>query len=136
MLNKANLKNIFVSPYPNLFLWYGSVGRKIIFFNFSNSISIKESAVAWWLMPRSPDPEVGGSSPTRVKPCCVLEQGTFSRQKVLVNPRKRWLRPNMTEKLFTGTLRINQPTNQPYPLNLIVNRPNIGNKTKCTNDAN
>ena len=29
---------------------------------------------------------------------------------VLVIPRKRWLRPNMTEKLFTGTLRIKQPT--------------------------
>ena len=28
-------------------------------------------AVAWWLMPRTPDPEVGGSSPTRVKTCCV-----------------------------------------------------------------
>ena len=68
------------------------------------------SAVAWWLMPWTPDPEVGGSSPTRVKPCCVLEQGTFTPQKVLVIPRKRWLRPNMTEKLFTGTLRINQPT--------------------------
>ena len=36
------------------------------------------SAVAWWLMPRTPDPEVGGSSPTRVKLCCVLEQGTFT----------------------------------------------------------
>ena len=71
------------------------------------------SAVAWWLMPRTPDPEVGGSSPTRVKPCCVLEQGTITPQKVLVIPRKRWLRPNMTEKVFTGTLRINQPTNQP-----------------------
>ena len=59
------------------------------------------------------DTEVGGSSPTRVKPCCVLEQGTFTPQKVLVIPRKRWLRPNVTEKLFTGTLRINQPTNQP-----------------------
>ena len=33
--------------------------------------------------------------------------------KVLGIPRKGWLRPNMTEKLFTGTLRINQPTNQP-----------------------
>ena len=50
-----------------------------------------------------------GSSPTRVKPRCVLEQGT--PQKVLVIPRKQWLRPNMTEKLFTGTLRDNQPTN-------------------------
>ena len=38
-------------------------------------------AVAWWLMPRTPDPEVGGSSPTRVKPCCVLEQGAFTPQK-------------------------------------------------------
>ena len=26
--------------------------------------------------------------------------------KVLAIPRKRWLRPNMTEKLFTGTLSI------------------------------
>ena len=68
--------------------------------------------MAWWLMPRTPDPEAGGSSPTRVKQCCVLEQGTFTPQKVLIIPRKRWLRPNMTEKLFTGTLRINQPTNQ------------------------
>ena len=63
-------------------------------------------------MPRTPDQEVEGWSPTRVKPCCVLEQGTFTPQKVLVIPRKRWLRPNMTEKLFTVTLRINQPTNQ------------------------
>ena len=39
------------------------------------------SAVALWLMPWTPDPEVGGSSPTRVKPCCVLEQGTFTPQK-------------------------------------------------------
>ena len=53
-----------------------------------------------------------GSSPTRVKPCCVLEQGTLTLQKVLVIPRKRCLCPNMTEKLFNGTLRINQPTNQ------------------------
>ena len=72
--------------------------------------------MAWWLMLRTPDPEVGGLSPTRVKPCFVLEQGTFTPQKVLVIPRKRWLRPNMTEKLFTGTLRINQPTNQPLTL--------------------
>ena len=69
------------------------------------------SAVAWWLLPRTPDSEVGGSSPTGVKPCCVLEQGTFTPQKVLVIPWKRWLRPNITEKMFTGTLRINQPTN-------------------------
>ena len=74
------------------------------------------SAVAWWLISRTPDPEVRGSSPTRDKQCCVLEQDTFIPQKVLVIPRKRRLRPNMTEKfkLFTGTLRINQPTNQTH----------------------
>ena len=31
--------------------------------------------------------------------------------KVLVIPRKRWLHPNMTEKLFTGRVVKNQPTN-------------------------
>ena len=67
--------------------------------------------MAWWLMPQTPDPVVGGSSPTQVKPCCVLEQGTFTPYKVLVIPRKRWLRPNMTEQLFTRTLRKNQSTN-------------------------
>ena len=41
------------------------------------------SAVAWWLMPRTPDPEVWGSIPTRVKPCCVLEQGTFTPQEAV-----------------------------------------------------
>ena len=69
--------------------------------------------MARWLMPRTPDPEVGGSNATRVKPCCVLEQGTFTPKIVLVIPRKWWLRPNRTEKLLlTRTLRINQPTNQ------------------------
>ena len=42
---------------------------------------VEGSAVAWWFMPRTPDPEVGGSSPTRVKPCCVLEQGTLTPEK-------------------------------------------------------
>ena len=68
------------------------------------------------LMPRTPDPEVGGSSPTRVKPCCVLEQGTFTPQNVLVIPRKRWLCPNMTEKLFTWKLpHPTYPTLLPTP---------------------
>ena len=39
-------------------------------------------------------------------PCCVLEQDIFTPQKVLVISRKRWLHPNKTEKLFTGTLSI------------------------------
>ena len=64
-------------------------------------------AFVWWLTPRTLDPDVRGSSPTR-SPCFVLEQDIFTPtpKKVLVIPRKRWLHPNMTEKLFTGTLSI------------------------------
>ena len=54
-------------------------------------------AVAWWLTPRTPDPGLL---------CCVLGQDIFTPPKVLVIPRKRWLRPNMTEQLFTRTLSI------------------------------
>ena len=83
-----------------------------VFATYSLHLAAMGSVLAWWLMPQTPDPEVGGTSPTRVKPCCVPEQGTFTPKKVLVIPRKRWLRPNMTEKLFTGMLRINHSTNQ------------------------
>ena len=34
----------------------------------------------------------------------MFEQDTLYSPKVLVIPRKQWLHPNMTEKLFTGTL--------------------------------
>ena len=37
---------------------------------------------------------------------CLIKSKTYSPPIVLVIPRKRWLRPNMTEKLFTGTLSI------------------------------
>ena len=36
-------------------------------------------------------------------PCCKLEQYTIIAQKLLVIPRKRCLRPDMTVKLLTGT---------------------------------
>ena len=35
-----------------------------------------------------------------------LEQDIFTRQNVLVIPRKQWLPPNMTEKLLNGMLSI------------------------------
>ena len=101
---------------------FSIIVRMAVNYNGTKSIIHEGSAVAWWLMPRTPDPEVGGSSPTRVKPCCVLEQGTFTPKNVLVIPRKRSLRPNMTEKLFTGTLRINQPTNFLKQFNNVVLR--------------
>ena len=65
------------------------VNRVSSFFPEGGHSATEGSTVAWRLMPRTPDPEVGGSSPTGVKPCCVLEQGTFTPQKVLVIPRKR-----------------------------------------------
>ena len=40
--------------------------------------------------------------------CVVSLSKTFTPQKVLVIPRNRWLRLNMTEKLFTRTLNKNQ----------------------------
>ena len=49
-----------------------------------------------------------GHSSSAGSVCCFLEQETFTPQKVLVIPRNRWLRLNMTEKLFTGTLNHNQ----------------------------
>ena len=36
---------------------------------------------------------------------CVLEQDTFTSEKVVVIPRKRWLHPDMTEKLFTWDVK-------------------------------
>ena len=47
----------------------------------------------------------------------VSEQGhlqkedTFTPRKVLVIPWKRWLRPDMTRKLFTGMLSLNKTKN-------------------------
>ena len=49
-----------------------------------------------------------GSILGRVGVFVFLEQETFTPQKVLVIPRNRWLRLNMTEKLFTGTLNHNK----------------------------
>ena len=63
--------------------------------------------MAWWLTPRTPDPEVGGFSPTQVPVLCPLARHIYP-PKVLVIPRKWCLRPDMTEKLFTGTLSFKQ----------------------------
>ena len=45
-------------------------------------------------------------------PIVSLEQDTLLPESTGLLPRKRWLRPNMTEKLLTGTLSLNT-TNQP-----------------------
>ena len=49
---------------------------------------------------------------------------TYLPPKVLVIPRKRWLYPNMTEKLFTGTLSIKPNQNKSYSTAVLVMRIN------------
>ena len=56
---------------------------------------------------RTPEREVGGSKLTQVAVLCPSARYIYL-PKVLVIPRKRWLRPYMTEKLFTGTLSKNE----------------------------
>ena len=68
-------------------------------------------AVAWWLTPRTPDPGW---------PYCVLEQDIFTPPppKVLVIPRERWLRPNMTEKnCLPGCLASNPINTKSFLMN-------------------
>ena len=38
----------------------------VTYFIYKCHLFLKGSAMAWWLMTRTPDPEVGSSSPTRV----------------------------------------------------------------------
>ena len=46
----------------------------------------------------------GGGGRNLPLPCCVIEQDS---PKVLVIPRKRWVRPDITEIFLTGTLNLN-----------------------------
>ena len=50
----------------------------------------------------------------------VSSSKTLYSPKELVIPRKRWLRPDMTEKLLNGTLNLNtnKTKNNTWPLNL------------------
>ena len=72
-----------LAMWPPFFLLSVSHNIPCLVFVFNSLIPyiLLGSAVAWWLLRRTPDLEVGGSSPTRVKPCCVLEQDTFTPQK-------------------------------------------------------
>ena len=62
------------------------------------------------LMARASDSGSGdpGSILGRVGVFVSLSKRHLLPKKVLVIPRNRWLRLNMTEKLFTGTLNHNQ----------------------------
>ena len=54
---------------------------------------------------RTPERDVGGSKPSSCR--VVSLSKTLYSPKVLVIPKKRWLRPDMKEKLLTGTLSRN-----------------------------
>ena len=41
-------------------------------------------------------------------PCCFLEQDTFTPRKVVVIPKKWWLRPDMTEKIVDWDVKPQQ----------------------------
>ena len=63
---------------------------------------------AWWPSGRvSDDGARGWGFNTYLRRVVFLSKDTFTPQKVLVIPRKRWLPPDMTEKLLTGMLSIN-----------------------------
>ena len=66
------------------------------------------------LMVRASDSGSGdpGSILGRVGVFISLSKRHLLPQKVLVIPRNRWLRLNMTEKLFTGTLNHNKNKNK------------------------
>ena len=58
---------------------------------------------------RAPDSGAGGRGfDTYQRRVVSLSKDTFTPPKALVIHRKRWIRPDMTEKLFTGTLSLNK----------------------------
>ena len=60
-----------------------------------------------WLSGRASDSRARGRRfDTCLHRVVSLSKDTFTPQKVLVIPRKRWLLPDMTEKLFTWTLNL------------------------------
>ena len=53
---------------------------------------------------------------------------THKLPTVLVKPRKRWLRPDMTEKLLTGTLSLNtKPCTEILNKTVAINSSDISN---------
>ena len=60
---------------------------------------------ARWPSGRAPDSGARGRGVRSLlgSPCCIIEQDTFTSQKGLAILGKRWLRPDMTEKLLIWT---------------------------------
>ena len=81
--------------------------------------------VARWLNGRASDSIAKGrGSETYLRRVVSLSK-ILNSPKVLVIPRKRWLRPDMTEKLLTGTLSLNTNKQNKKNLLFIISEQNI-----------
>ena len=95
---KAYFRAWFVFQLPYIGITTKTVYRAVLYANNqapklnikNNLVIVVDSTdyVYWWLKPRAPDQEVGDSSSTLVKPCCFLEQGTFTPQKSTDNTQE------------------------------------------------
>ena len=94
----------------SLILIYAMVNlfRKLCFRHGKNS----ETRGAWWLSGRALYSGARGRGfETYLRRVVSLSKTLYS-PKVLVIPRKCWLRADMTEKLFNGTLNLNTKNNK------------------------
>ena len=92
----------------------GFLTTRLIYFTHVISImcKIKESfhltlRAMRWLSGRVSDSGARGRGLETYLRCVASLSKTLYSLKVLVIPRKRWLRPDITEKLLTGTLSLN-----------------------------
>ena len=82
--------------------------------------NFKYSRGARWLSGRALDSGARGRGfETYVHRVISLNKTLYS-PKVLVIPRKQWLRPDMTEKLLTGTLNLNTNKYRCLKMSLVV----------------
>ena len=86
------------------------MSREDLFSGFQTRSDTNGQGGSTGLMARASDSGSGdpGSILGRVGVFVSLSKRHLLPKKVLVIPRNRWLRLNMTEKLFTGTLNYNQ----------------------------
>lgn len=96
--------------------------------------------MAYWLKRQTLEREVGGSILTLGAFLCPWARHVYSK-KIQVIPRRRWLRPDRTEKLFTRTLSKNETKQNltSWHLNDIIRpfeqlAPEVLQRDKCKNN--
>ena len=86
--------------------------------NFASILHILPREARWPSGRASDSGAIGRGFDTYLRRIVSLSKDTFTPRKVLVIPRKRWLRYDMIEKLFTGTLSLNK-TKTFYPVQIL-----------------